>query len=66
MSATRDKWRTAIAYGDKHSVVLRGYDVAIVVQVICETGGLTFVCQHERQNTCDGGTAPRDDGVGRD
>ena len=27
MSATPDKWRTGIAYGDKHSVVLRGYDL---------------------------------------
>lgn len=31
MSATRDQWRTAIAYGDKHSVVLRGYDLADLV-----------------------------------
>jgi len=31
MSATRDKWRTAIAYGDKHSVVLRGYDLQDLV-----------------------------------
>ncbi|NPC56409.1 citryl-CoA lyase [Caenimonas soli] len=31
MSATRDKWRTAISYGDKHSVVLRGYDLAELV-----------------------------------
>jgi citrate synthase len=31
MSATRDQWRTAIAYGDKHAVVLRGYDLAELV-----------------------------------
>ena len=31
MSATRDKWRTAIAYGDKHAVVLRGYDLQELV-----------------------------------
>jgi citrate synthase len=31
MSATRDQWRTAIAYGDKHSVVLRGYDLQDLV-----------------------------------
>lgn len=31
MSATRDQWRTAIAYGDKHSVVLRGYDLQELV-----------------------------------
>jgi citrate synthase len=31
MSATGDKWRTAIAFGDKHSVVLRGYDLQELV-----------------------------------
>src|SRR5690349_997743 len=31
MSATRDQWRTAIAYGDKHAVVLRGYDLQELV-----------------------------------
>jgi len=31
MPATRDKWRTAIAYGDKHAVVLRGYDLQELV-----------------------------------
>lgn len=31
MSATRGQWRTAIAYGDKHSVVLRGYDLQDLV-----------------------------------
>lgn len=31
MSATRNQWRTAIAYGDKHSVVLRGYDLQDLV-----------------------------------
>ena len=31
MSATRDKWRTAIAFGDKNSVVLRGYDLLELV-----------------------------------
>lgn len=31
MSATRDQWRTAIAYGDKEAVVLRGYDVQELV-----------------------------------
>ena len=31
MSATRDQWRTAIAYGDRHSVVLRGYDLQELV-----------------------------------
>ena len=31
MSATSDKWRTGIAYGDKHSVVLRGYDLQDLV-----------------------------------
>ncbi|MBU1444038.1 MAG: citryl-CoA lyase [Gammaproteobacteria bacterium] len=31
MSATRDQWRTAIAYGDKDSVVLRGYDLQELV-----------------------------------
>lgn len=31
MSATRDQWRTAIACGDRDSVVLRGYDLAELV-----------------------------------
>lgn len=31
MSATRDQWKTAIAYGDKHAVVLRGYDLQELV-----------------------------------
>lgn len=31
MSATRDQWRTAIAYGDKDAVVLRGYDLQELV-----------------------------------
>ena len=31
MPATRDKWRTAIAYGDQHAVVLRGYDLQELV-----------------------------------
>ena len=31
MSATRDQWRTAIAYGDQHAVVLRGYDLQELV-----------------------------------
>ena len=31
MSATKDKWRTAIAYGDKNAVVLRGYDLQELV-----------------------------------
>ena len=31
MTATRDKWRTAIAYGDKNAVVLRGYDLQELV-----------------------------------
>ena len=31
MSATRNQWRTAIAYGDKHAVVLRGYDLQELV-----------------------------------
>lgn len=31
MSATRDEWRTAIAYGDKDAVVLRGYDLQELV-----------------------------------
>jgi len=31
MSATRDQWRTAIAYGDKHAVVLRGYNLQELV-----------------------------------
>jgi len=31
MSATEDQWRTAIAYGDKSSVVLRGYDLQELV-----------------------------------
>ena len=31
MTATRDQWRTAIAYGDKHAVVLRGYDLQELV-----------------------------------
>src|SRR5690349_8898640 len=31
MSATRDQWRTAIAYGDEHAVVLRGYDLQELV-----------------------------------
>jgi citrate synthase len=34
MTATRDKWRTAIAYGDKHSVVLRGYDLQEMVGTV--------------------------------
>ncbi|MBS0446898.1 MAG: citryl-CoA lyase [Proteobacteria bacterium] len=34
MSATRDKWRTAIAYGDRHAVVLRGYDLQELVGVV--------------------------------
>lgn len=34
MSATRDKWRTAIAYGDKRSVVLRGYDLLELVGTV--------------------------------
>lgn len=36
MSATGDQWRTAIAYGDRHSVVLRGYDLQDLV------GNVTF------------------------
>jgi citrate synthase len=31
MSATRDRWRTAIAYGDQQAVVLRGYDLQELV-----------------------------------
>lgn len=31
MSATRGKWRTAIAYGDRRAVVLRGYDLQDLV-----------------------------------
>jgi len=31
MSATRDQWRTAIACGDKHAVMLRGYDLQELV-----------------------------------
>lgn len=31
MAATRGGWRTAIAFGDKHSVVLRGYDLLDLV-----------------------------------
>ena len=31
MSATKDQWRTSIAYGDKHAVVLRGYDLQELV-----------------------------------
>lgn len=31
MAATRDQWRTAIAYGDRHAVVLRGYDLQDLV-----------------------------------
>jgi citrate synthase len=31
MSATRDQWRTAIAYGDKNSVILRGFDLQELV-----------------------------------
>jgi citrate synthase len=31
MTSTRDQWRTAIAYGDNHSVVLRGYDLQELV-----------------------------------
>lgn len=31
MSATRDHWRTAIAYGDQDAVVLRGYDLQELV-----------------------------------
>jgi len=31
MSATRDQWRTAIACGDRHAVVLRGYDLQELV-----------------------------------
>jgi citrate synthase len=31
MSATRNQWRTGIAYGDRHAVVLRGYDLQELV-----------------------------------
>ena len=47
MSATRDKWRTAIAYGDKHAVVLRGYDLQELVGEVSFAGAFLLLATGE-------------------